>query len=97
MKRESKPLSLPPRLLRALWIWLALTPLVALLPRSSAEAVGLLAHPVFWCAMLPALVLLPYLKQFLPGPALEAERRARRPAAQARRRARAQRRLRAAA
>ena len=61
------------------------------------EAVGLLAHPVFWCAMLPALVLLPYLKQFLPGPALEAERRARRPAAQARRRARAQRRLRAAA
>ena len=64
MKRESKPLSLPPRLLRALWIWLALTPLVALLPRSSAEAVGLLAHPVFWCAMLPALVLLPYLKQF---------------------------------
>ncbi|MGE4071350.1 MAG: hypothetical protein AB7E72_09270 [Lysobacterales bacterium] len=97
MNREPKPSSLPPRLLRALWIWLALTPLVALLPRSSTEAVGLLAHPVFWCALLPALALLPYLKQILPGPAIEAQRRTRRPAGQARRRARAQRSLRVAA
>ncbi len=97
MNREPKALSLPPRLLRALWIWLALTPLVALLPRSSAEAVGLLAHPVFWCALLPALALLPYLKQFLPDPGIGAQRRPRRHSGQARRRTRSQRGLRLAA
>jgi hypothetical protein len=93
MNREPKPLSLPPRLMRALWIWLALTPLVALLPRSSTEAVGLLAHPAFWCALLPALALLPYLRELLPAARVAMPARKRKVNGQARRRTRGNRAL----
>lgn len=89
--------SVPPRLTRAVWIWLALTPLVAILPRGSLETVGLLAHPVFWCALLPAMVLAPYWRHCLPQSSSENVKRARSKGRQARRRPRSRTDLRRAA
>lgn len=80
--------ALPPRLRRALWIWLALTPLVALLPQGANEAIGISAHPVFWCALLPTLSLLPYARPLLLRTLTTAASRSRRRGAQARRRSR---------
>lgn len=51
--------ALPLRLRRALWIWLALAPLSAALPAAGSEALGLLAHPGFWCGLLPLIALAP--------------------------------------
>lgn len=88
MNASTSNTSLPPRLARAVWIWLALTPMAAILPRGSAEAVGLLAHPVFWCALLPAMVLAPYWRLCLPQRAAENGKRVRSKGRQARRRSR---------
>jgi hypothetical protein len=55
----------PIRLQRAVWIWLAMAPLAAVLPGSSSQSVGLLAHPAFWCGLLPLLALAPYARQLL--------------------------------
>lgn len=57
--------SLPLRLRRALWIWLGLAPLAAALPASGSEALGLLAHPGFWCGLLPLIALTPLLPGLL--------------------------------
>lgn len=51
--------TLPVRLRRALWIWLGLAPLAAALPASGSEVLGLLAHPGFWCGLLPLIALAP--------------------------------------
>ncbi len=51
--------ALPLRLRRAVWIWLGLAPLAAALPASGSEALGLLAHPGFWCGLLPLIALAP--------------------------------------
>ncbi|MCE7932652.1 MAG: hypothetical protein DYH17_14920, partial [Xanthomonadales bacterium PRO6] len=53
---------LPARLRRALWTWIALAPLAAVLP--VRDAVGLLAHPGFWCGLLPLLALTPTLARW---------------------------------
>ena len=90
--------ALPLRLRRAVWIWLALAPLSAALPAAGSEALGLLAHPAFWCGLLPLIALAPLLPGLLRE--LAAQRRAPRrsaPRRQARRRGRASRRELAAA
>ena len=56
--------ALPLRLRRAVWIWLGLAPLAAALPASGSEALGLLAHPGFWCGLLPLIAL---ATQLAPG------------------------------
>jgi hypothetical protein len=61
--------ALPTRLRRAVWIWLGLAPVVALFSGMGGEAVGVLAHPAFWCGLLPAIALAPYWRQLLPMPA----------------------------
>ncbi len=83
--------ALPTRLRRALWIWLGLSPLAAALPTSGSEALGLLAHPGFWCGLLPLIALAPFVPGLLRE--LAAHRRVPRRSAsrrQARRRGRAQ-------
>jgi hypothetical protein len=91
MSNQDYTSPLPPRLLRALWIWLATAALVALLPRGSSAAVGLLAHPAFWCGVLPLLAVLPYAQHCLPRTQTPPTTRIRRSATQARRRPRAHR------
>jgi hypothetical protein len=81
--------SLPARLRRAVWIWLGFAPVVALFSGMSAEAVGVLAHPAFWCGLLPVMALAPYWRHLLPVPSEPVDRRRRRAGvAQARRRGR---------
>ena len=90
--------ALPARLQRAIWLWLGLAALTALLPRASLEAVGVLAHPAFWCGLLPLLALAPHFKQLLPPRATRVQRPRRTISrVQARRRTRAGRTDRAAA
>lgn len=76
---------LPPRLRRALWTWFALAPFAAVLPMR--DAVGLLAHPGFWCGLLPLIALVPWMARWRPVRAPRPRRR--RQGAQARRRGRA--------
>ena len=83
--------SLPTRLRRAVWIWLGAAPVVALFSGIGAEAVGVLAHPAFWCGLLPAIALAPHWRQLLPTPAETVGRKRRTVGrTQARRRGRAQ-------
>ena len=49
--------SLPVRLRRAVWIWLGLAPVAALFSGLGREAMGVLAHPAFWCGLLPLIAL----------------------------------------
>lgn len=81
--------SLPLRLRRAVWIWLALAPVVGLFSGLGQEAVGVLAHPAFWCGLLPLIALAPHWRELLPV-AVEPVGRKRRVSgrAQARRRGR---------
>jgi hypothetical protein len=81
--------ALPFRLRRALWIWLGLAPLAALFSGLGADAVGALAHPAFWCGLLPSIALAPHWRQLWPVP-VEPVARKRRATnrAQARRRGR---------
>ena len=81
--------SLPIRLRRAVWIWLGLAPFVALFSGPGTETLGVLAHPAFWCGLLPAIALAPHWRQLWPAAELQIVRK-RRPSAraQARRRAR---------
>lgn len=81
--------ALPIRLRRALWVWLGLAPVVALFPRAGTEAFGVLAHPAFWCGLLPLIALAPHWRQLLPV-AVEpvARKRLARVRTQARRRGR---------
>ncbi|HWS26446.1 MAG TPA: hypothetical protein VN259_07735 [Xanthomonadales bacterium] len=81
--------SLPIRLRRAVWIWLGLAPFVALFSGPGTETLGVLAHPAFWCGLLPAIALAPHWRQLLPLP-VEVVGRKRRTSsrAQARRRGR---------
>ncbi len=58
--------SLPNRLRRAVWVWLALAPVVGLFANVGSAEVGLLVHPAFWCGLLPAIALAPYWRQLLP-------------------------------
>jgi hypothetical protein len=60
--------SLPVRLRRAVWIWLGLAPVVALFSGMGTETVGVLAHPAFWCGLLPGIALAPHWRQLLPAP-----------------------------
>lgn len=83
--------ALPLRLRRALWIWLGLAPCSAALPAAGSDALGLLAHPAFWCGLLPLIALAPLAPGLLRE--LAAHRRAPRRAGtrrQARRRGRVQ-------
>ncbi len=93
MNLQARFEALPLRLRRALWIWLAMAPLAAALPASGSEALGLLAHPGFWCGLLPAIALAPLVPALLRD--LSAQRRAPRRVArrQARRRGRGQQRV----
>lgn len=81
--------SLPVRLRRAVWIWLGLAPVAALFSGLGTEDVGVLAHPAFWCGLLPLLALAPHWRLLWPAPELQIVRK-RRPSgrAQARRRTR---------
>lgn len=82
--------SLPVRLRRAVWIWLGLAPVVALFSNLGAESVGVLAHPAFWCGLLPLLALAPHWRQLLPVTVEPVSRKRRHTGrAQARRRVRA--------
>lgn len=58
--------SLPLRLRRAVWIWLGLAPLAGLSSGLGSESLGVLAHPAFWCGLLPLLALAPHWRQLLP-------------------------------
>lgn len=49
------------RLRRAIYVWLALAPIAALLPAAGRDALGMLVHPAFWCGLLPLLALGPAL------------------------------------
>lgn len=69
--------SLPARLRRAVWIWLGLAPVVALFSGIVSESVGVLAHPVFWCGLLPLLALAPHWRQLLPEPVAVVSRKRR--------------------
>lgn len=69
--------TLPIRLRRAVWIWLGLAPLVALFSGSGSETVGVLAHPAFWCGLLPLIVLAPHWRQLLPVAVESASRKRR--------------------
>ena len=81
--------SLPVRLRRAVWIWLGLAPVAALFSGLGTEDVGVLAHPAFWCGLLPLLALAPHWRLLWPAPELQIVRK-RRPSgrAQARHRTR---------
>lgn len=81
--------ALPIRLRRAVWVWLGLAPVVTLFSGSGAETVGVLAHPAFWCGLLPAIALAPHWRQLWPTPAEPVSRKRRNTTRmQARRRAR---------
>ena len=81
--------SLPVRLRRAVWIWLGAAPVVTLFSGMGAETVGVLAHPAFWCGLLPAMALAPHWRQLLPVPVESVGRKRRGSSrAQARRRGR---------
>jgi hypothetical protein len=83
--------TLPIRLRRAVWIWLGMAPLIALFSGIGAEAVGVLAHPAFWCGLLPLIALAPHWRQLLPMPTETVGRKRRtRSRIQARRRGRGQ-------
>jgi hypothetical protein len=69
--------SLPVRLRRAVWIWLGLAPVVGLFSSVGSETVGVLAHPAFWCGLLPLMVLAPHWRQLLPVPAEPVARKRR--------------------
>jgi hypothetical protein len=63
---------------------------VALFSGTGADTVGVLAHPAFWCGLLPAIALAPHWQQLLPVPAETVDRRRRTVGrTQARRRGRA--------
>lgn len=79
--------NLPPRLRRALLIWCAFASMAGLLPAAGRESVGLLAHPAFWCGLLPLIALVPWMTRWRPARAPRPRRR--RQGAQARRRGRA--------
>ena len=93
MNLQARFEALPVRLRRALWIWLGLAPLAAALPAAGSEALGLLAHPGFWCGLLPLIALAPLTPGLLRD--FTAHRRAPRRTTrrQARRRGRGQQRL----
>lgn len=81
--------SLPVRLRRAVWIWLALAPVVALFSGTGAPSVGVLAHPAFWCGLLPLMAVAPHWRQLLPAAEAQPMRKRRASGrAQARRRGR---------
>jgi hypothetical protein len=81
--------SLPARLRRAVWIWLGLAPVVGLFSGVGSETVGVLAHPAFWCGLLPLIALAPHWRLLWPVPVEPAGRKRRLMSrTQARRRAR---------
>jgi len=81
--------TLPPRLRRAVWIWLGLAPVVALFSDLCAQSVGVLVHPAFWCGLLPLMALAPHWRLLVPAADLTISRPRRASGrAQARRRVR---------
>lgn len=81
--------SLPARLRRAVWIWLGLAPVAGLFSGLGSESLGVLAHPAFWCGLLPVMVLAPHWRLLIPAAQAQMTRKRRASGrAQARRRGR---------
>lgn len=81
--------SLPVRLRRAVWIWLGLAPVAGLFSGLGSENVGMLAHPAFWCGLLPLIALAPHWRLLFPPTQAQITRKRRTSGrAQARRRGR---------